>query len=79
MWSPVEPHVQWNLSNVVTCGTSCTVGPDNVVTYGMSFVGWSGYNNTTVPRFEVHKNTYVRMVLDTHWDDYPREVAAQQI
>ena len=23
----VEPHVQWNVSNVVTCGTSCTVGP----------------------------------------------------
>ena len=22
MWSPVGPHVQWNLSNVVTCGTS---------------------------------------------------------
>ena len=21
------PHVQWNLSNVVTCGTSCTVEP----------------------------------------------------
>ena len=24
MWSPMGPHVQWNLSNVVTCGTSCT-------------------------------------------------------
>ena len=22
MWSPVGPHVQWNLSNVVTHGTS---------------------------------------------------------
>ena len=22
MWSPVGPHVQWDLSNVVTCGTS---------------------------------------------------------
>ena len=27
MWSPMGPHVQWNLSNVVTYGTSCTVGP----------------------------------------------------
>ena len=27
MWSPVGPHVQLDLSNVVTCGTSCTVGP----------------------------------------------------
>ena len=31
MWSPVGPLVQWNLSNVVTCGTSCTVEP---VQYG---------------------------------------------
>ena len=22
MWSPVGPRVQWNLSNVVTCGTA---------------------------------------------------------
>ena len=27
MWSPVRPHVQWDLSNVVTYETSCTVGP----------------------------------------------------
>ena len=27
MWSPMGPRVQWNLSNVVTCGTSCTVEP----------------------------------------------------
>ena len=27
MWSPMGPHVQWNLSNVVTHGTSCTVEP----------------------------------------------------
>ena len=27
MWSPVGPHVQWNLSNVVTYGTLCTVEP----------------------------------------------------
>ena len=25
MWSPMGPPVQWNLSNVVTYGTSCTV------------------------------------------------------
>ena len=25
MWTPVGPHVQWNLSNVVTYGTSCIV------------------------------------------------------
>ena len=24
---PMGPHVQWNLSNVATCGTSCTVEP----------------------------------------------------
>ena len=22
---PMGPHIQWNLSNVDTCGTSCTV------------------------------------------------------
>ena len=27
MWSPMGPHVQLNLSNVVICGTSCTVEP----------------------------------------------------
>ena len=27
MWSSVGPHIQWDLSNVVTCGTSSTVGP----------------------------------------------------
>ena len=27
MWSPMGPRVQWNLSNVVTYGTSCTVEP----------------------------------------------------
>ena len=27
MWSPMRPHVQWDLSNVVTYETSCTVGP----------------------------------------------------
>ena len=27
MWPPVGPHVQWNLSNVVTYGTLCTVEP----------------------------------------------------
>ena len=27
MWSPVGPHVQWNLSTVVTYGTSCRVEP----------------------------------------------------
>ena len=27
MWSHMGPHVQWNLSNVVAYGTSCTVEP----------------------------------------------------
>ena len=27
MWLLMGPHVQWNLSNVVTYGTSCTVEP----------------------------------------------------
>ena len=35
MWSPVGLHVQWDLSNVVTYGTS-TVGLSDVVTYGTS-------------------------------------------
>ena len=33
MWSPVGPHVQWNLSNVVTYGTSCTVEPVHNLQY----------------------------------------------
>ena len=28
MWSPMGPHVQWDLSNVVTYGTSYTVEQD---------------------------------------------------
>ena len=36
MWSPVGPHVQWDLSNVVTCGTSCTVEPGDFTTPTLS-------------------------------------------
>ena len=47
MWSPVGPHVQWNMSNEVTRGTCLMwspVGPhvqwdlSNVVTYWNSFL-----------------------------------------
>ena len=31
MWSPMGPHVQWNMSNVVTYGTTCTVEPGSTV------------------------------------------------
>ena len=37
MWSPMGPRVQWDLSNEVTYGTSCTVqNLSDVVTYGTS-------------------------------------------
>ena len=46
MWSPVGPHVQWDLSNVFTYGTSCTVGPfycDHLYDLIVQFDLTSGY------------------------------------
>ena len=44
MWSPMGPHVQWNLSSVVTYGIPVQWNLSNVVTYGTSFhwLDWTG-------------------------------------
>ena len=68
MWSPVGPHVQRNLSNVVTYGTSCTVGPvlcghlwDLTLTarLGDKFILY---------KIEMHTSTYMGDSLDNYRD-----------